>query len=55
MGQITGPLNPTGHPPTYGIPRYLTENKSRYPISYVDTFPKFLIVLELVSFKPLFH
>ena len=21
MGQITGPLNPTGHPPTYGIPR----------------------------------
>jgi hypothetical protein len=23
MGQITGPLNPTGHPPTYRLPRYI--------------------------------
>jgi hypothetical protein len=22
MGQITGPLNLTGHPPTYRLPRY---------------------------------
>jgi hypothetical protein len=23
MGQITGPLNLTGHPPTYRLPRYI--------------------------------